>query len=92
MLYSNTYTAPHIYRPIIMRNPGGVNATVLFTRPPSLSVTEGDELQDQPAIKLFGSSTGKPISGVGCIAVINGKNEDIYPKRYVFSEFCNFSL
>ena len=91
LLYSNAFTAPHLYRPIIMKFPGGgTNGMVVFTSPPSLNVTEGEEFDEQPSVMLFNPSSGKPISGVGCVAVINGKNDDIYPKGYVFSEYCTF--
>ena len=74
------YTAP-----ITMSNPGNVQSTILIAREPSLSVVEGEELANQPVIRLVNSLTGAPISGVGCIAYIDGKNEDVYPRGYRLS-------
>ena len=74
------YTAP-----ITMNNPGKVQSTILIAREPSLSVVEGEELANQPVIRLINSLTGAPISGVGCIAYIDGNNEEIYPRGYRLS-------
>ena len=57
-------------------------------REPSLTVREGDELSNQPAIKLVNAQTSEPIQGVGCMANIIGINDDIYPKGYEFNLYC----
>ena len=49
---------------------------------PSLNVTEGLELDQQPELKLVNRSNGLPVSNYSCIAFLNGKDQDIYPKGY----------
>ena len=68
-----------------MSNPGSVEAIIEMVRDPSLIVTEGDEFPIQPAIKLRNKQNSMPIPGVGCIAYLKGKNNDIYPRGYRFS-------
>ena len=76
---------PVFTAPITMSNPGNVDSFILMTRMPSLSVIEGEDFPIQPALKLLNSLTGAPISGVGCVAYLDGKNNDIYPRGYKFS-------
>lgn len=76
---------PILIAPIIMKNPGNVNSTILMEMPPSNQVREGDELANQPKIALKDNLTGSPISNVGCVAFIKGKNNDTYPRGYKFA-------
>ncbi len=73
---------PRLRMPILMQEDEEYGMVVNVTRPPSLAVIEGDELEVQPAIRLTSKMSGRPVVGVGCVTLLIGKDEDVFPKGY----------
>lgn len=89
--FSNV-TVPILILPIKMRDTGDDAMVMMITREPSKFVKEGEDFPVQPAFRLFYKNTMSPVTGVGCVALVNSKNDGVYPKGYRLTFNCIFIL
>ncbi len=76
---------PRLKLPIEMEETGDQRMFVDVVSWPSLSVTEGLPLPQQPKFMVRYTNTGNPVKGVGCIAYLVGKGDDLYPAGYTLA-------
>ncbi len=67
---------------IFMEN--GLHNVTLVT-PPSTVAIEGEALAQQPRLRVLDTS-GNPVSGVGCVAVLDSRNGKKYPAGYAIGK------
>jgi hypothetical protein len=81
-LFPLTKLPPRLVLPITMESTEKEAMNVLVYKEPSLNVYEGEEFPDQPLIRLLYLYSGNPVVGVSCVALLNGKSNDTFPRGF----------